>query len=95
MVTDGGDTISEAAIGTAQAAVLAAGVPVHAVSLVTSESDPAALADAHSETGGSVAEAADPVGLSELTTQLANAINAQYELRYTSQANGRTLLEST
>lgn len=93
VVTDGGDTASEATLGTAQAAVQAAGIPVFAVSLVTSESDPEALALLTAETGGGVVEATDPVGLADVTNEIAAAISAQYRISYESAANGRTLVE--
>lgn len=95
VVTDGKDTISEADLGTAQAAVLAAEIPVYAVSLVTTESDPAALAALTGETGGGVAEATDPEGLADITNQIASAISAQYVVRYESQASGRTVVQVT
>jgi tight adherence protein B len=93
VVTDGKDTISEASLGTAQSAVQAADVPVFAISLVTFESDPVALAALTAETGGGVVEADDPTGLAELTEQVAAAITAQYEARYVSEAHGRTDIE--
>lgn len=95
VVTDGGDTASEAELGTAQAAVQAAGIPVFAVSLVTSESDPEALNALASSSGGAVVEATDPVGLEDVTNEIAAAISAQYQVRYQSSANGRTLVEIT
>ncbi len=92
LVSDGGDTVSESELGTAQAAVQAANIPVVAVSLVTTESDPEALAGLTTDAGGTVVEATDPVALADVYDQIASTITVQYQLRYQSQATGRTQL---
>ncbi len=93
LVSDGGDTVSEAAVGNAQAAVQATGIPVVAVSLVTNESDPEALDALTGDAGGTVVEADDPVALAGLYDQIATAITVQYRLTYQSEAADRTLIE--
>jgi tight adherence protein B len=93
VVTDGGDTASEATLGRAQAAVAAAEIPILALSLVTSESDPDALSTLTSGGSGTLVEAGDPVALTALADDVATTIGAQYRIRYESVAQGPTTIE--
>lgn len=93
LVTDGGDTVSVGTLGSARAALQATGIPLFAVSLVTSESDPESLSALVGESGGALVEATDPVGLAELYDSIATALTVQYQVQYESDAEGRTAIQ--
>ncbi|HEX9889783.1 MAG TPA: type II secretion system F family protein [Nitriliruptorales bacterium] len=82
--SDGGDTASQAELESAVAAAHAVDVPVSAVTLVTGESDLAALNRLTGATGGSTYQSADVAALDGAFTSVATELTNQYVVRYRS-----------
>lgn len=93
VVTDGGDTVSEATLEEAIAILSFTDIEVQAVSLLTSESDPAALQQIVDARDGSVAAATDPVGLSQAYDEIAALLVNRFSLAWETPNGGRTDVE--
>lgn len=89
VLSDGGDTRSVTPIETAVTALGASKAALFAVSLQTSESNPAALARLASA-GGKVVPVGDPKALVGAFGEVAEQIVHQYALTYTSKAKTQT-----
>lgn len=94
ILSDGGDTVSLGTLENAAAAGSDAFDVVHAVALNSSEQDAATLASLVSG-GGSVVQAADPVALASVYTDLAGRITNQYVLRWESDLDADTPVQVT
>jgi tight adherence protein B len=92
LLSDGGDTSSEAGLATALDAVQAASVQLHVVELQTAESDLAALQALAAAGQGRLVSTTDPAALGSLYEELASVLVNQYRLVYESGAYGRTSL---
>lgn len=93
VVTDGGDTVSEATLDQAIEILTFTDVEVQAVSLLTSESDPEALQRLVEARNGSVAAATDPVGLSEAYEEVVALLVNRYSLVWDTPNGGPTNVE--
>jgi tight adherence protein B len=89
ILSDGGDTVSLGELEDAAAAAAGAFDVVHAVALSSTEQDAETLASLVSG-GGSVVQAADPVALASVYTDLAGRITNQYTLRWESDLEADT-----
>lgn len=81
VLSDGGDTVSVASLDAASRRASEGFDVVHAISLISTEQDAAAL-DAVVSGGGSVAQAEDSVSLAGLYRDVADRIINQYRLRW-------------
>ena len=90
LLTDGGDTRSTATLNATADALVSAKVPLFAVELTTSESNPAALGRLTSVSGGRLVPASDPTALAGAFDAVARQLVRQYAVSYRSQANGST-----
>lgn len=81
VLSDGGDTVSEASLAAAADASATRFDVVHAVALATSEQDASALGELVSG-GGVVAQAEDPVGLAGVYADVGDRVINQYALRW-------------
>lgn len=88
LLTDGGDTASKSTLDATIGALGAANVALFAVELRTSESNPAALGQLTTVSGGRVVPASDPAALAAAFDAVAKQLVRQYALTYRSQANG-------
>ncbi|MBI2169923.1 MAG: type II secretion system F family protein [Actinobacteria bacterium] len=93
LLSDGGDTASARTIEEAVAALTAADTGFSAVALATAESDLGALGQLAQATGGKVVAASDPSELAAAYDAIAGKIVNQYEVRYRSEAEGKTRVE--
>jgi len=92
LLSDGADTASTSTVADVSALLGRSGVRLDAVSLVTSDTDGAAL-DALAGAGrGAVAGVGDTAGLTTVYRRIASSLRNQYEVRYRSQAHGPTTL---
>ncbi len=85
VLSDGGDTASSASLDEARAAVVAAGVELHAVALQTAETAPSAL---QTLAAGAVTTAADADGLAGAYEAVAAELTGRYRLRFNTPATG-------
>jgi len=90
LLTDGGDTASTKTLDATANAFAAANVPLFAVELRTSDSNPAALSRLTSASGGRVVPASDPTALSGAFGVIAKQLVRQYIVTYRSRAGGAT-----
>jgi len=90
MLSDGGDTASTRTLDATAGLLAAANVPLFAVELRTSDSNPAALNRLTSASGGRVVPASDPTALSGAFGAIAKQLVRQYTVTYRSQAGGAT-----
>ncbi len=90
LLTDGGDTASTATLDATADAFAAAKVPLFAVELRTSESNPAALSRLTSASGGQVVSLSDPAALAGALDGVAKQLVRQHAITYRSQAYGET-----
>ena len=88
ILSDGGDTVSETALGEAAAALESVGAEVFAVALDTSESDRGSLGDLVRPADGQVVETAAVGELAGLYAAIADEILGRYTLTYLSRASG-------
>lgn len=95
VLSDGGDTTSVATLDATAGALAAAHVPVFAVELRTSDSNPAALARLSSASGGRVVPATDPTALAGAFDAVARQVVRQYAITYRSGAHGATDIDVT
>jgi tight adherence protein B len=90
LLTDGGDTVSTATLDATADAMAQAKVPLFAVELRTSESNPTALARLTSASGGRVVPAADPSALAGAFDTVAGQLIRQYAVTFRSEGRGPT-----
>ncbi|MGD9704269.1 MAG: type II secretion system F family protein [Acidimicrobiia bacterium] len=90
LLSDGGDTVSEAPLENAVFA--AAGVRLNVIELVSEESNRAVLDQLAASGGGQVTSSSDPAALSGLYRSTASALANQYRIGYTSSGHGRAPL---
>jgi tight adherence protein B len=86
LLSDGGDTASEASL--AEAVTAAAGATVNVIELVTPESNRSALDRLATAGGGSVSSASDPGALADLYRATAQTLVNRYRITYTSSGHG-------
>ncbi len=86
LLSDGGDTISQAPITDAIADLLLADVSFYAVELQSPENDGEGIARMATATDGSVVPAEDPEALSGVFAEVAAQITNRYVLTYTSES---------
>lgn len=87
LLSDGGDTASKTGFEEVLAAARAAGVPIYAIGLKTTEFDSAPLAKLAEVTGGRYLETPDPASLVALYQTLAKELHNQYVLQFTLSAS--------
>jgi len=87
LLSDGGDTVSQAPVEDAIAALLAAGISFYAVELQSPENDGAGIARMAAATDGTVVPAEDPAALAGVFETVGATIANQYVLTYTSRAH--------
>jgi len=92
LLSDGGDTASTIELEDALIALLDAGPRFIAVELESSENDSATLQRIEAATTGTLVSASDPTALTEIYEETASDLVNQYELTFTSQAEGITNL---
>src|SRR5690606_19368903 len=90
LLSDGGDTASEATLTQAIGAV--SDVRVNVIDLVTAESNRTALERLAAAGGGTVSSATDPAGLAELYRATASDLVNRYRMTWTSAAHGPVTL---
>src|SRR5690606_27825812 len=90
LLSDGGDTASEATL--TQAIGAASDVRVNVIDLVTAESNRTALERLAAAGGGTVSSATDPAGLAELYRATASDLVNRYRMTWTSAAHGPVTL---
>lgn len=90
VLSDGGDTASQATLESAQAALAGSGVELAVVELVTPDYDAAALATLATAAGGHVVAAGDPSQLTAVFAGVASDLLNRYALTYESQSGGAT-----
>ena len=95
LLSDGGDTASEATLEESIIAVLDADVGFYAIELQSPEYDAEALARLGAATGGLVVPAEDPEGLTSVFIGVASQIVNRYELVYQSTSSGPTTVVIT
>jgi tight adherence protein B len=93
VLSDGKDTSSNATEAQASAALQSASTSFYAVSLVTPDSDSAALARVADAAGGRVVSASDPGGLAGVYNDIAREIANQYQFTFRSIGSGATDLQ--
>jgi tight adherence protein B len=95
VLSDGGDTVSDASLVDAFEALNAAGVSFIAVELQSPENDSAGLNRLAEETDGEVVPADNPEALASVFDGIAAQIVSRYQITFTSVAYGRTSLVVT
>jgi tight adherence protein B len=95
LLSDGGDTVSNASLEEATARLVASGVQLHVVELQSPESDSAALQQLGTAGRGSVVPVSDPAALAGVYEEIAAQLVQRYELAYTSESHGTTQLDIT
>lgn len=88
LLSDGGDTASTATLEAAVRRLADSDAALHAISLVTDETDEAALERLTAATDGFVASATDAAALTELFAQIATDVGNQYVIEYETTARG-------
>jgi tight adherence protein B len=88
LLSDGGDTVSAIELDNALIELIDAGPRFIAVELESSENDSATLARLAAASGGSIVPASDPAALTQIYEATASDLVNQYELTFTSQADG-------
>ncbi|MBV8980505.1 MAG: VWA domain-containing protein [Acidimicrobiia bacterium] len=91
IISDGKDTVSTGNFNQAKSAAQGAHATVYAVGLTGGDFDGAALQDLTSSTQGQYAQTADPAQLTTLFSQVQRSLQNQYQVTYTSTAQGGTL----
>lgn len=84
LLSDGGDSVSQATLAGATQALASSGVPLYAVALQTNHNDPAALQSLSSASGGRLVSIADSRGLTSLFAGIALQLQSPYEVTFTS-----------
>ena len=93
VLSDGGDTASEATLREAATALKARTLDLYVVSLETTESDSRALRTIAKASGGRVVSASDPSALEGVFRQVASQLVNRYELSFESTGGGTTELD--
>src|SRR5262249_55730013 len=93
VLSDGGDTRSTVTEAQAESALKSAATSFYAVSLVTPDSDSAALARLADSGGGRVVSANDPGGLESVYNALALEIANQYQFPFRALGSGATTVQ--
>jgi tight adherence protein B len=93
VLSDGKDTSSAATEAQASAALQSATTSFYAVSLVTPDSDTAALTRVADASGGRVVSASDPGGLAGVYNDIAREIANQYQFTFRAIGSGTTDLQ--
>lgn len=88
VLSDGEDTVSTVSIDAAIGSVISSKSVLHAVGLRGGDFDEASLKQLVGASGGQYAETADPRRLAELFSQVQATLQNQFEIRYTSSAEG-------
>ena len=88
LLSDGGDTVSEATLEHALVALIDGGISFYAIELQTAENDPVALARIAAATGGTIVAATDPDALEGIFDEIAAQLINRYQLTYVSEAFG-------
>jgi tight adherence protein B len=88
LLSDGGDTVSSIELDDALIELIDAGPRFIAVELESSENDSVTLARLGAASGGSIVPASDPAALTQIYEATASDLVNQYELTFTSQAEG-------
>lgn len=92
LLSDGGDNESGATLTETFDRLEGRDEVMHIIELVTAEIDADALRQLAASADGEVVSAEDPDALSEVYEEIASKLVNRYELTYTSEAHGRTLL---
>lgn len=95
LLSDGGDTVSNAALADASAALEASDVGFYAVELESPENDSIALAELGLAAEGRVVPGVDPEALAGIYEQIASELINQYRLGFTASEHGVTMLSVT
>ena len=95
LLSDGGDTASEATLEESIVALLGADVGFYAIELRSPEYNAEALGRLGAATGGIVVPAEDPDGLAVVFVDVASQIVNRYELLYESESSGPTTVVVT
>lgn len=90
LLTDGGDTSSTTTLDETSKALAAAQIPLFAVELQTKDSNPGALSQLTTASGGRVVAAADPGALAGAFGAVARQLVRQYAVTYRAEARGPT-----
>jgi len=93
VLSDGKDTTSAATEAQTTAALKSAATSFYAVSLVTPDSDPAALGDMADAVAGRVVAASDPGGLAGVYNDIAREIVNQYQFTFRAIGSGTSDLQ--
>jgi tight adherence protein B len=92
LLSDGGDTASTNNLALTTAALAGADTSFYAAALLTAETDLQSLNLLAASSGGRVASASDPAGLSSLYDEIATTINSQYQLTFRATSTGPATL---
>lgn len=95
VLSDGGDTVSEATVEQATSALASRDVGFYAIELQSPEYESGVLAGVADATGGTLVAATDPGALAGTFDAVANQITNRYEISYASEAHGETEIELT
>ena len=90
LLSDGGDTVSDADLESAIVAVIGSEARLIMVELESPESDRAALERLRTAAEGSLVSATDPEALAAIYAEAASDLTNQYELTFESTARGNT-----
>jgi tight adherence protein B len=90
LLSDGGDTTSERSRDEALSLLAGTDAVLYVVELQTLESDPAALEQLASATGGRVISTTDPASLAVLYSEVASELVNRYRVTYQSESYGET-----
>jgi tight adherence protein B len=93
VLSDGADTASSATLDDAIGAIGSADLGFYVVELQSPENDSVALNDLVLATGGQIVPAEDPEALAIVFSDVAGQIVNRYEIQYSSEAAGGTVVE--
>ena len=91
IISDGADTVSTGGYSQAKSAAQGAHATVYAVGLTGGDFNGSSLQDLTGATQGQYAQTADPSQLTALFSQVQQSLQNQYQITYTSKAQGGTL----
>jgi tight adherence protein B len=95
LLSDGGDTVSEATLDDAVEALGREDIGFHAIALEGTEYDPAALIAMSTAAGGDVVSASDASGLSSIYASIAAELVSQHRLRFEATDGGLSRFDLT
>lgn len=90
VLSDGGDTVSQATREDAVAALVDQAAPLYAVALATAESDEVGLVQTIDEVGGEFLRASETSELSGLYLEIAGRLSSRYRLSFEAEGSGDT-----